>query len=133
MATEAGSRATGEVSAVVHVELPADDAPKLVDFYHTVFGWQFGTAPGAETHHVARTTADGAAYAIFPKEPDAQRVNYIGVSSVKEHAAKVAASGGSVIHRFSVPRFGHGAICLDPEGNSIALWQQDPTATETPS
>ena len=66
--------------------------------------------------------------AIYPKEGQAQPTNYIGVASVTTAVADVERLGGTLLHRFTVPGMGYGAITLDPEGNSLGLWQPDPEA-----
>ena len=35
-----------------------------------------------------------------------------------------------MLHRFTVTGMGYGAICLDPEGNSVSLWEQDENCKE---
>jgi predicted enzyme related to lactoylglutathione lyase len=121
-----------QTHTIVHYEIPANDAATLVKFYSNVFGWQFGTAPGMDTYHMASTTGgqDGAGVAVYPRDEgsDAKPVNYIGVESVKAFVAKIKENGGTILHEFSVEGMGHGAQALDPEGNPIGVWQSDPTA-----
>lgn len=115
---------------VVHVEIPAKDAVKLKAFYQDVFGWQFAAPPGMDDYYMASTTGDsnGAGVAIFPVEAARPPINYVGVASVKEHIARIVANGGTLQHEFTVDFMGHGAMLLDPEGNPLGLWQDDPSA-----
>ena len=116
---------------IVHVEVPAKDTAKLVTFYSKVFGWQFGAAPGMETYQMAQTSEGGAGFAINPMEGGQTLVNYIGVPDVKAHTKKITDAGGTIVHSFSVAHMGHGAVCADPEGNAIGIWQQDESATDS--
>jgi uncharacterized protein len=113
---------------IVHYEIPAQDAGKLTAFYSQVFGWKFASAPGMETYFMASTTESdsGAGVAIYPREADDTRpCNYISVASVEAFGEKIEQAGGRVIHHFTVPGMGHGAVALDPEGNPVGIWQGD--------
>lgn len=121
---------------VVHVEVPANDAPKLQAFYSGLFGWRFETMPALPDYAVATTgaAADALGFAVFPKTSQGDGpVNYVGVASLAEHSARVEQLGGRVVHSFVVSHMGRGAVCTDPEGNTIGLWQSDPSATATES
>ncbi|MGH2353422.1 MAG: VOC family protein [Chloroflexota bacterium] len=134
MVTEAPARPATTTHTVVHVEIPADDAEKLSAFYSSVFGWQFGSAPGMETYKMAQTGPGDVplGVAIYPRENDGARLtNYVGVESVKAYVEKIKVHGGTVLHEFSVGGMGHGAITLDPEGNMLGIWEHDPSATST--
>ena len=54
----------------------------------------------------------------------------ISVEHVKTYNDKIASSGGQVIHTFTVPGMGYGAVALDPEGNVVGLFQSDSAAKE---
>jgi predicted enzyme related to lactoylglutathione lyase len=119
--------AAGATHTIVHYELGAKDASKLTAFYSAVFGWTFSSAPGMEDYKMA--DAGGVGIGIYAiEDPNMKPTNYIGVSSVKEYAEKIKASGGTVIHEFAVPNMGLGAMALDPEGNPIGIWQADSNA-----
>ncbi|MDQ3702818.1 MAG: VOC family protein [Chloroflexota bacterium] len=117
---------------VVHVELPAKDAEKLWAFYSGVFGWKFEAMPGMETYKAAMPEGqDGVGFAIYQRDqPDQALTNYISVESISAYAEKIEQHGGKLLHRFSVPGMGHGAITHDPEGNVLGIWQTDPNAKE---
>jgi hypothetical protein len=112
---------------IVHTEVPAKDPAALCAFYSALFGWQFETAPNMENYHMASTVPGemGNGFAICPREDQEQPVNYVSVESVAASAADVERLGGTVLHRFTVPGMGHGAITADPEGNTLGLWQPD--------
>lgn len=131
MAIETPAKPDTATHTIVHYEIPATDADKLVAFYSGVFGWQFGSAPGMDTYKMASTTGDdeGVDVAIFPGENEGARpTNYVSVESVKTYAEKIQANGGTVLHEFTVPGMGRGAIAVDPEGNMIGIWERDPNA-----
>jgi predicted enzyme related to lactoylglutathione lyase len=57
-------------------------------------------------------------------------VNYVGVESVTDYAAKVEQLGGKILMpRSPVPGMGWFAVFQDPEGNVMALWETDPAAS----
>jgi predicted enzyme related to lactoylglutathione lyase/glyoxylase-like metal-dependent hydrolase (beta-lactamase superfamily II) len=119
---------------VVHIEVAAKDAPKLRAFYSGLFGWTFEAMPAMPDYAAASIggAKDALGFAVFPRTSEgAVPINYIGVASVAEHSARVEQLGGRVVHAFVVPNMGRGAVCADPEGNTIGLWQSDPSATET--
>ena len=119
---------------IVHYEIAAKDAKKLVAFYGGIFGWQFKGAPGMEDYLMADTGGENDAdIAIYDSESaeKTRPTNYIGVTSVKEYVEKITAHGGTIIHQFTVPHMGHGAVALDPEQNPIGIWQQDRDARES--
>jgi predicted enzyme related to lactoylglutathione lyase len=134
MAVETQTPPQTKTHTLVHFELPAKNVEKLCSFYDTVFGWKFGSAPGMETYKMAQVGEGDNVMGcgIYAPEKDGARLtNYIGVDSVGEHAAKIESAGGTILQRFSVPGMGHGAIGLDPEGNTVGIWQNDPAATES--
>src|SRR5215218_133651 len=137
MATEAAPSSPSSspvgTHTVVHIEVPAKDAPKLRAFYSGLFGWTFEAMPVLPDYAAASIGGanDTLGFAVFPRtSTGAVPINYIGVASVAEHSARVEQLGGSVVHSFVVPNMGRGAVCADPEGNTIGLWQSDPSATE---
>ena len=114
---------------IVHYEIGAKDAKKLVAFYSAAFGWKFQGAPGMEDYLMAQPD-DGADadIAIYDSEQTPRLTSYIGVADVRESADKITAAGGTIAHKFTVPYMGHGAVAFDPEGNPIGIWQADRSA-----
>jgi len=61
--------------------------------------------------------------------PQQCNTNYVMVESVADYSETVKQLGGQVIMpKTPVPQMGYFAVCLDPEGNPIGLWQDDPSA-----
>ena len=65
-----------------------------------------------------------------PEDTQPQPRNYISVESIDAYAQKLEELGGKVLHRFTVTGMGYGVIGLDPEGNSVSLWEQDENCKE---
>jgi len=122
------TQAPPKLGTIVHVEIGAKDAEKLIDFYGGVFGWKFAGAPGMEDYKMAETPGDSDVAIYTSEEP--RLTNYVSVDDVKTYVEKITAHGGTVIHEFTVPFMGHGAVALDPEQNAIGIWQADRNARE---
>ena len=125
------TQAPPKMGTIVHYEIGAKDASKLVDFYSGVFGWKFAGAPGMEDYKMADTGGDADVAIYTGENPDAKPTNYVSVDDVKAYVEKIKAHGGVVIHEFTVPFMGYGAVALDPEQNPIGIWQPDRNARES--
>jgi len=120
------------MSRVIHFELAADDPERAVRFYSKVFGWKLNKWDGPEDYWLATTGdssepgIDGAIMRRDPQRPPV--VNTIGVESLDDSVAKVAANGGTVLEsKMPIPGVGYFAYCLDSEGNPFGLMQSDPS------
>ena len=89
------------MSSVTHFEIYASDPAKLVDFYHTLFGWHLEKAPGidywwiqTEPSHTNGFTG-GLTYRPIP-EPRSW-VHYVNVDSLDQAVARVQQLGGAVL------------------------------------
>src|SRR5262245_20156630 len=73
MATETASTNTPSTPAtthtVVHIEVPANDAPKLQAFYSSLFGWTFEAMPAMADYAAANIgeADDMFGFAVYPK------------------------------------------------------------------
>lgn len=119
---------------VVHFDLSADDVERAQKFYSELFGWKFTQVPGPTPYYLVET-ADlqgnkGVDGGMGKREqPEQGIVNYIGVSSVDEYVERVKKLGGKVIMAKTViPGWGYLAVCVDTEGNTFGLWQEDRNA-----
>jgi predicted enzyme related to lactoylglutathione lyase len=116
-----------------HIEIPADNPDRAVQFYREVFGWQFMTIPGFEDYHLYTTPAgqQGVGGGLGKRGTTAGTAirNYINVESVAAAEAKVRKAGGKVVlPRTEVMGQGWYSVVTDTEGNEFALWEQDPAA-----
>ncbi len=134
-------------NGIVHFEIPASDPGKLSKFYQDVFGWQTQKwempAEGGQTmeywgvrtvdsNEMGMPTEPGAINgAIFQRQAANQSpVNYINVPSVDEYLQKAQSQGAKpLMTKTAVPQMGYFAQFEDPEGNTLGLWETDPSAS----
>jgi predicted enzyme related to lactoylglutathione lyase len=123
---------------IVHFEIPADDLERAKKFYGDLFGWKIEKVAGPMEYWMISTTDEAGNKAVgggmmARQHPQQTITNYIDVPSVDEHAAKVEQAGGKVVvPKTPVPGFGYFAVCLDPENNAFALWENDADAKPGP-
>ena len=119
---------------VVHFEIHANDLEKLKSFYGSLFGWKIEKFPGPMDYWMIHTVPSDPSG--MPKEqgvnggmmkkmdPNQRPTNYISVESVDDYSKKVQQLGGRIVMpKQEVPKMGYFAVCLDPEGNVFALWE----------
>lgn len=118
---------------VVHFEIPFDEGDRAREFYSKVFGWEFDEIPEMSYTMVE----SGPSGDQGPTEPGfinggmAQRSGsfpsptlVLGVDSIDDALAAVAAAGGSVVsEREPVGDMGFSAYFTDTEGNLLGLWE----------
>jgi predicted enzyme related to lactoylglutathione lyase len=123
------------MSKMVHFEIPVDDSERAAAFYRDVLGWEvsgFGNQP----YWLVRAGADnepGADGALIARG-DVHRspVLIAGVDDLDAAIARVEARGGQVVQgKLPIPGVGWSAYFVDPEGNTIGLFQDDRTAAPT--
>jgi predicted enzyme related to lactoylglutathione lyase len=131
---------------IVHFEIPADDPERAANFYRELFGWTVnrfeGSAAGGMEYwmvHTVPTGPDGMPERpgvngglmrrMYPGQPP---VNYISVENVDDFARRAERLGAKVLmEKTPVPGMGWFAQLNDPEGNLIAVWENDPNAGQT--
>ena len=119
---------------IVHFEIPAKDAKKLIKFYADLFGWKMEkvqwmdywlveTVPVNKQGQPVRPGVNGG---LYKKENvNMTPMNYINVESVDEYMEKIKALGGKIIvPKQEIPDMGWTAIAVDPEGNYFGLFQR---------
>jgi predicted enzyme related to lactoylglutathione lyase len=63
------------------------------------------------------------------EDPGDHTMNTIGVPSVDEFVVKIRAAGGKVVEpKMAIPGVGWFAVCLDTEGNTFGVMEDDPKA-----
>ncbi len=112
------------------VDTTQPDPDAAAAFYHELFGWETENMmpPGSGGKYlVARVHGGDVAAISSPPDRDQGQATwntYIWVESADETAAKVRAAGGTVTAEpFDVPGAGRMAVCADPEGASLSVWQ----------
>ena len=131
---------------IVHFEIPADDPERAAKFYRELFGWTVnkfeGSAAGGMEYWMVQTVPTGPdgrperpgvngglMRRMYPGQPP---VNYISVESVDDFARRAERLGAKVLmEKTPVPGMGWFAQLNDPEGNLIAVWENDPNAGQT--
>lgn len=121
------------MAKVVHFEIPADDPQRAAAFYLDVLGWESMRFGDQEYWRVrageeAEPGADGA---LLPRD-DVHRAPVViaSVLDIEDTLAKVVAGGGRVVQpRLPIPGMGWSAYFIDPEGNTLGLFEHDPGAT----
>ena len=117
------------MSAIVHFEIPYDEAERAKKFYTELFGWKVEAfAPGMDYWMIQ--TQDGTGGGLMKRQhPDHKITDYFGVPSVLESSAKVEMLGGKILMpKMAVPKMGYFAVCMDTEGNVFGLWEEDSQA-----
>lgn len=117
---------------VVHFEIPCDNPEKTLEFFKTVFNWNFQRF-GAEQYWIAMTgdeKSPGINGGIMKRmNPGQPIVNSIDVTDIDEALRKIEAAGGAiVVPKGAVPTVGWLAYFKDPDGNIHGLYQNDPNA-----
>jgi uncharacterized protein len=112
---------------VVHLEIPTGDTAKALEFWGSLFGWQFQQYPGPSEYHMTQfSDQQGGAISM---EPDRHGMRpYFDVEDINAGAARVQELGGEAGEPMPVPSMGWFASCKDPHGNEFGLWQTDPSA-----
>lgn len=120
---------------VVHFEIPADNAPRAIDFYKKIFGWNIQKTPLSESYFLANTVETEKNG--MPKTPGAingaigardqfmpHPIIVIKVSSLDATLKQVEKNGGK-LYTPTVPvgPIGFYAKIQDTEGNIIGIWQ----------
>jgi predicted enzyme related to lactoylglutathione lyase len=115
---------------IIHFEIPADDIHRAKRFYEQLFGWSFQDRPPLP--------GEGAAYMLIETggKPNGGLMGrtmigqgiltYFAVEDIDGYTAKAVSLGGTVrAARRAVPGLGWWTVIEDPEGNVLALWQDD--------
>jgi predicted enzyme related to lactoylglutathione lyase len=127
------------MARVAHFEIHADDPQRAINFYSTLFGWEFQQWGGQEYWLIKTGSAeepgiDGGLVRRRGDRPQiGQAVNAyvctVLVNSLDETIAAVDKGGGTVaLAKMPVPGVGWLAYFHDPEGNIFGVMQNDPDA-----
>jgi hypothetical protein len=121
------------MSAIVHFDVPAEDTARARKFYEQLFGWKYESWPGMDFYLISTTNLDGTpgvGGGLGKRMDSSQRMmNYFGVQSIDAAMGQVQKLGGKVITpKMAVPAMGYLANCVDTEGNSFGLWEENKEA-----
>jgi len=121
---------------IVHFEIPAKYAKKLIKFYSDLFGWKMKkvqwmdywlveTVPINKQGQPIRPGVNGGLYHKEKETTNMTQMNYINVESIDDYMEKIKALGGKIIApKQEIPNTGWTAIAVDPEGNYFGLFQR---------
>jgi predicted enzyme related to lactoylglutathione lyase len=119
---------------IVHFDIAADEPQRAKQFYQSLFGWKMFAPPGITDYYMVGTEnpdgTDGLGGGLGKRGEPSQRITmYVGVDSIDDYSRKVTKLGGKVLHaRMPVPGWGYLTTCVDTEGNTFGLWQEDKSA-----
>jgi predicted enzyme related to lactoylglutathione lyase len=120
---------------IVHFDIATDDPQRGKKFYESLFGWKMEGPPGMTDYYLFNTEDldgnKGVGGGLGKRGDSSQRITaYIGVDKIDEYSQKVAELGGKVVQpKMPVPGWGYLAVCMDTEGNTFGLWQDDKALT----
>ncbi len=94
------------MSAIVHFEIPFDEAERAKKFYEELFGWKIKEfSPGIGYWMI--TTQEGTGGMMKRQQPDQKIVDYFDVSSILASSAKVEKLGGKIlVPKTAIPKMG---------------------------
>lgn len=116
---------------VVHFEIPVDEPERASTFYRDAFGWNVTKWEG-QNYWLLQSGGDegyGANGALQPRQasPDGITV-YMSVENIDEAMQKIKEAGGHLLTgKMAVPSMGYSAHFRDTEGNTLGLFQPDPS------
>ena len=123
---------------VVHFEIHAGDPDRAVNFYKTLFGWNFQKWEGPMEYWMVMTGPDdqpGINGGLVRRqgEIDGQAVIAyvctVDVSDVDASLKTALANGAEVaVPKMPIPGVGWLVYCKDTEGNIFGMLQNDPNA-----
>ena len=121
------------MSTIVHFDVPAENIDRAKKFYSVLLGWKFESYPAMQYNLITTTNLDGVPSVGGGMgkrmDPSQRIVNYFGVKSIDASIKQVKRLGGSILmDKMAVPKMGYLANCLDTEGNTFGLWEEDSEA-----
>ena len=122
------------MSRIVHFELPADNPDRAMNFYQKAFGWSFQKFEGPIDYWLIKTgKADepGIDGGLAPRQHDGHvPVSVIGVTNIDNAVKAIESAGGTIVApKTAIPTVGYAAYFNDPEGNTMGVFQDDPSAS----
>ena len=122
---------------IIHFEIVANDPQGAMNFYKSVFGWEFNKWDGPQEYWQVKTGEDnqpgidGGLTPISKGDPNpvSRVTNTIDVSSVDDFSKKITSNGGKVLSpKIPIPGTGYLVICQDTVKISFGILERDPNA-----
>jgi len=122
---------------VVHFAIEAENTARAMEFYKRVFGWTFNSwGPPEMDYHEVITGPDsvpgingGLMKRTFPPNQEGKHGYHctIDVPSIEEYAERVKLYGGKFVEpKHALKGIGWHAMCIDTEGNTFGLIENNP-------
>lgn len=123
---------------VIHFEIHADDPQRAIQFYSSVFAWEFTKWEGPQDYWHIKTGPDdepginGGMIRRRGAVEDQAVIAYvctIDVPSVDDYVRRILAAGGTVaVSKMSIQGVGWLAFATDTEGNIFGMMEADTEA-----
>ncbi len=123
---------------VVHFEIHAENPERAIDFYKSLFGWEFTKWEGEWPYWLVTTGEDsqpGINGGLMTRQGGIDGTAVIAyvctvdVSDLDKSFEAAIAKGGQVaLPKMAVPGIGWLAYVKDTEGNIFGMMQNDPNA-----
>lgn len=124
------------MTTIVHFDIPAENIKRAKNFYEKLFDWKIEPVPGPMEYYNITTKdekgKEGIAGGIGQRvQPEQKITNFIGVSSIDEYVKKIENLDGKILMpKTTIPGFGYLATFIDTEGNTLGIWETDPTSQD---
>ena len=126
---------------VIHFEIHADDTERALNFYRSLFGWEFKAweGPSPMPYWIITTGAEGTPgingglmkrqHPLSGNDGVLAYVCIINVDNLDHYFGRGQELGAQVaLPKMPIPGIGWLAYLRDTEGNVFGLMQADPTA-----
>ncbi|HEV8602214.1 MAG TPA: VOC family protein [Gaiellaceae bacterium] len=111
---------------LVHVELPADDTKRAMEFWGELCGWKFQGFEGGVEYNMFEGEPPGA---IYPSQEGEKGIRvYFETEEIDATLERIRELGGDADDKSPVPSMGWFAHAKDTEGNTFGVWQSDESA-----
>ena len=110
---------------IAHVEIPSTNLERSSEFYNKVFGWEFKPFGNG---YLLFNNHQGIMAGLRKVEQVLKgdcTVFHVNIDNIEQMLEKVKASGGHIkTGKTTIPAMGWYAVLLDPDGNSVGLYQK---------
>ncbi len=107
-----------------HVEIPALNLEKEVEFFQKVFDWDFKSFGRGYSLYNTRSGMTIGLRKVDAIQAGSSTIFHITVDNIETYLDKVKANGGKVYREKTViPVYGWYALINDPDGNILGLFQ----------
>ena len=125
------------MNSIAYFEIQATDLKKAVEFYNTIFGWEFVKEELVPIEYYRTTNCHGILGAILKRPMETPPMKYgtnafvcsVQVENFDDTAKLILDNGGIVaMAKFAVPGRCWQGYFIDIDNNTFGLFQQDETA-----